>query len=213
MSRRDKLTIQEKRMKLLSKGNSKLHKGIATWSITAGKEVCGRECKGCYALKEQKRWASVRNGREVRYALSLSPKFAEVITKELDKHLGKYIRVHASGEFYSQEYVNKWAKIAKANPDKVFYAYTKRDFDFTELEGLSNFVLHRSFVEYNGKKVANYGKAEEMSKIAEATVDLSAPLQQTGQVSAAALALGVWKKRMRVHQFSLKNIKALDVTA
>ena len=171
-------------MKLLAKGNSKLDKGVATWNIPAGKKVCGRECEGCYAFKEQKRWASVRKGREDRYELSQCDNFVELMNNELSKHKGKYVRVHSSGEFYSQEYVNKWVQIAKSNPDKVFYAYTKREeFDYSELKKCDNFVLHKSFVSVSGKRYLNYGNSAEMAKIAEKTGGFVCPLatDRTGQ--------------------------------
>ena len=52
-------------------------------------------------------------------------------------------RIHASGEFYSQVYVDKWTEIVSMNPDITFYAYTKRikTFDFTKLNTLANFVI------------------------------------------------------------------------
>ena len=36
-----------------------------------------------------------------------------------------YVRVHASGDFYSVEYARKWADIASQCPRVIFYAYTK----------------------------------------------------------------------------------------
>jgi hypothetical protein len=71
--------------------------------------------------------------------------------------------VHADGEFYSQEYVDKWAKIAQGMPDVIFYAYTKRmkDFDFSKVKALGNFVLHNSILSdgsYNfGKNISSKG--------------------------------------------------------
>jgi hypothetical protein len=35
------------------------------------------------------------------------------------------VRIHDSGDFYSQEYLNKWADVARALPHLTFYAYTK----------------------------------------------------------------------------------------
>ena len=148
--------------KLLSKGNAKLSPLIGAWSITAGMEVCGRICKGCFAMKEQKRWATVRTGRDYRYQISQEDTFINQMNTEIAKSKFTMIRVHASGEFYSQDYVNKWVRIAKANTEKVFYAYTKRmdEFDFSEIKALPNFVLHNSFIEIgtkNRRKVENFG--------------------------------------------------------
>lgn len=37
----------------------------------------------------------------------------------------KAIRIHMSGDFYSQEYFDMWIKICKENKDVEFWAYTK----------------------------------------------------------------------------------------
>ena len=42
-------------MSLIQKGNAKLiASDMMMFNLPAGKKVCGRECAGCYALKEQK---------------------------------------------------------------------------------------------------------------------------------------------------------------
>lgn len=171
-------------MKLLVKGNAKLDKGVATWNIPASKEVCGRVCEGCYAVKEQERWKSVRVGRDRRLEASKRADFVDNMSAEIAKHKGKYIRVHSSGEFYSQEYIDKWAKIAEKNPDKIFYAYTKRgDFNFSKVLALPNFVLHNSYVKtVSGMKV-NYGSPEYVAELAKETGGFICPLatDRTGQ--------------------------------
>jgi hypothetical protein len=37
----------------------------------------------------------------------------------------KAVRIHASGDFYNQDYFNMWVDIAKENPSIEFWAYTK----------------------------------------------------------------------------------------
>jgi len=37
----------------------------------------------------------------------------------------KIVRVHQDGDFYSQEYLEKWKEIARLLPDVTFYAFTK----------------------------------------------------------------------------------------
>ncbi len=158
--------------KLLSKGNSKLAKNVGVWNITAGMEVCGRECVGCYAIKEQKRWkGTVVLGRNNRLIISKQPDFVAKMVSEILKSKYSHIRVHGSGEFYSQDYIDNWVKIADSvkvpRPYIRFYTYTKRDeeFDFSELVKRDNFVLHKSFVEVSGKRVMNFGKPEAMLEI------------------------------------------------
>ena len=136
----------------VKKGNLKLSKKVGVWTLPAGHEVCGRACKGCYAIKAQVQYKQALAYRIRNYDASKLESFPE----DLDLKGCSIIRVHESGEFYSQEYINKWVKIAKRNPRTMFFAYTKRleEFDFSEILSLENFVLHTSL--YGG--VENYGK-------------------------------------------------------
>ena len=152
-------------MKLIQPGNSKLGKHIYMFNLPATREVCGRTCKGCYAIKEQVRFpASVLPARQARYDASLQLDFSSRIISELSslRNKPKYFRVHSSGEFYDTAYLGKWERIAKALPNITFYAYTKRkkDFDFSKLESLPNFILIDSF--HFGR--INYGKLDKAPK-------------------------------------------------
>lgn len=130
--------------KLIQKGNAKLH-NCYMFNLPATMEVCDRICKGCYAIKEQVRFPAVLAARTKRYEASVSDMFSKLVVNELTKlrNKPKYFRIHASGEFYSQEYIDKWTAIVKSDPDITFYAYTKRlkHFDFSELKALGNMVL------------------------------------------------------------------------
>lgn len=146
--------------KLIQPGNTKL-KGMYMFNLPASKEVCNRICKGCYAIKEQVRFPAALAARTERYNASLEDSFPATVTKELGRlrKRPQYFRIHASGDFYAQDYINKWYSIASANPDITFYAYTKRmkDFDFSQLSNLSNVMLIDSL---HFKKL-NYGPEEK----------------------------------------------------
>jgi len=58
------------------------------------------------------------------YKVAKSDKFVDRICHEL-KEASVYVRVHVSGDFFSQEYLEKWYEIARKNPKQVFYCYTK----------------------------------------------------------------------------------------
>ncbi len=49
---------------------------------------------------------------------------AQHINDAMPKDLG-ICRIHVAGDFFRQKYFNAWVIVAKANPDKLFYAYTK----------------------------------------------------------------------------------------
>jgi len=158
----------------LKAGNAKLSKTIGVWNMTAGKELCGRECPGCYAIKAQKRFPAVLQSRERNYEESLKPNFSIELTKNI-----KFVRVHESSDFYNQEYIEKWYEIAKSKPQVIFYAYTKRlkEFDFSKLLDLPNFVLHNSLLEdgsYNyGKDLVKLQEKCEQSYVCPATTGVA----------------------------------------
>lgn len=83
--------------------------------------------KHCYALFGRHTWPNVNRGQIWRYDQSLRLDFVDRMIEEIErrKSLG-VIRVHLAGDFYSKEYVDKWAEIAEAFPDKLFRANTKR---------------------------------------------------------------------------------------
>ena len=146
--------------KLIQPGNSKLH-NMYMFNIPASPSICNTICKGCYAHKEQTRFPAVLAARERRFLESQQPNFDVHISSELSRlrKLPKYFRIHASGDFYSQPYIDAWTNIVTANPSITFYAYTKRlsDFDFTSLASLPNMVLINSL--HFGK--LNYGPLSE----------------------------------------------------
>jgi hypothetical protein len=126
--------------------NRKLKAGnIAVFNLSARKEICGRECAGCYAKKAQKMYKAVLPYRERNYQASLLPGFSTAMVKEIQglKKAPKAIRVHEGGDFYSQDYIDSWAKVAAALPGSTFYAYTKRlkELNFSALQALPNFVV------------------------------------------------------------------------
>lgn len=146
-------------MKLIQKGNSKLGRNIYMFNIPATRDICGRICPGCYAIKEQKRFPIVIETRNKRLEASKQEDFASTIISEINSLRTKplYFRIHASGEFYSQSYIDSWYTIASSFPSITFYAYTKRlaHFDFSSLSSLPNFILINS-LHFRG---LNYGPA------------------------------------------------------
>lgn len=149
--------------KLLKYENGKLKQQLI-FSIPASKEICGRECPGCYAMKFQKVYPAVLPYRERRYQASTQDTFTQIIIDEITtcKKPLLAVRIHESGEFYSQDYINKWVSIAKQLPNIKFYAFTKRlkDFNFKQLITLSNVTIIDSL--QHGK--LNYDKLSKLDQ-------------------------------------------------
>jgi hypothetical protein len=155
-------------MSLLKYENAKLKEQLI-FSIPVSMEICGRECKGCYALKPQVRFPKVLEARNRTYEVTKGDLFVERMNYELavweDKLKKKnvkqrVVRIHEAGEFYSKSYIKKWRHIARDNPDWIFYSFTKRlnDFPkaFKKFRALPNVMITDSLLD--GK--VNYGKQD-----------------------------------------------------
>jgi len=150
--------------------NKKLKKGkIAYFSLPPGKPICKFNCPNCYALRLYRIRKKVRNNYLYSYQLSKTNKFVGIAIQEINKIKDKIkaIRIHDSGDFYSQGYINKWHKIISTFPNIKFFTLTKRakDFDFSKLLKLNNFVLIDS-LKFDR---LNYGNKEEMIELSKKT--------------------------------------------
>lgn len=158
-------------MKLkFSKGNAKLDKSIHILSLLAGWSCPGAdECKSkavetldglkirdgkntkfrCYAASQEvlfkKTYAAHRANFDVLKGKKKSD-LVKLIKDSLPKK-AKIIRLHASGDFFSQRYFDAWIEVAKDNPSVIFYAYTKSlQYWVKRLGNIpSNLVLTASF--------------------------------------------------------------------
>ena len=157
-----------------SKGNAKLDgnkKTIYTFSIPAG-WTCPQafECKSrvvivedrrtikdgphtkfrCFAASQEVLFTNTHAQRQfnllaLRAAKGVQAKF-DLINSSLPSR-AEYIRAHVSGDFFSQQYFDAWLGVALANPDKLFYAYTKSlNYWVERLDKIpSNLVLTASY--------------------------------------------------------------------
>lgn len=117
-------------MSYFSFGNKKIDKSIAIFNITPVSTCLGKTiwCENhCYALKAQRQYKQTRAARSRNFDESKLDRFVEDVYRQilLFKHKVTAIRIHESGDFYSQEYLNKWVEIAVKLSSMSFYAYTK----------------------------------------------------------------------------------------
>lgn len=123
------LLTQNSKLKKTSKviGAKVVNFGIPAYKSQSGKLTCpfADECiKFCYAQKGAYIWSNVKPAFEKRYEATKREDFIEVMQKELDRKKPAYVRVHDSGDYYSEAYLQKWLTIAKNNPHIRFYSYT-----------------------------------------------------------------------------------------
>ncbi|MEM0483225.1 MAG: hypothetical protein QW434_00775 [Pyrobaculum sp.] len=104
--------------------------------------------KWCYAVYEIANWrAHVREAAS--YLLSLREDFPDVINKYLTHLPHGVVRLHVSGDFYDGKYLEKWAEIARRNPNRIFYTYTKSFHIVRRVEAPQNLVIHLSADPHN----------------------------------------------------------------
>jgi hypothetical protein len=102
--------------------------GVPAYKSNTGLKTCPNAAScisGCYAKAGAYTFSNVAAVFEKRLAFSLSKAFVPVMNAEIVRRNVKRIRVNDSGDMYSQEYLDKWIAVAKANPTVKFYAYSK----------------------------------------------------------------------------------------
>jgi hypothetical protein len=133
----DKLRFQQ--------GNAKLADNIFTFSLPAGHTCPGaKECLAmvgrdgglvdgkdqlfrCFAASAEAFRASIRKSRWHNLDLlrgKSSDEMAQLILDSLPAN-ARLVRVHVSGDFFSESYFLAWLKVAWERPSVTFYAYNK----------------------------------------------------------------------------------------
>lgn len=124
----------------LSLGNKKLvsneNEKFLIWNLPSVSTCPYRtpQCeKLCYATKAERLYPSVLPSRIRNYEESLKDDFSENMIYTIEKFINKksfidkdiYFRIHESGDFYNEKYVDDFIKVARAFPSVTFLAYTK----------------------------------------------------------------------------------------
>lgn len=81
----------------------------------------------CFSASQEATFTNVYKSRKHNFDL-LKGKSYESILRELSESMPKNLgicRIHVAGDFFSQDYFDAWCDLARANPDRLFYAYTK----------------------------------------------------------------------------------------
>ena len=123
------LLTQNSKLKKTSKslGLRVFNFGIPAYKSASGKLTCpfADACvKFCYAKKGAYIWSNVQPAFEKRYQLSKTDDFVNKMNQEIIKKKPDYVRVHDSGDYYSNAYLRKWLAVAIHNPSVRFYSYT-----------------------------------------------------------------------------------------
>lgn len=140
---------------LLIKGNRKMGPEVYLFNLPPV-QTCtptdwclhGKNGKpACYALGGNFVFENVKRGSFERLEASKKPDFVDRMSQEIVHAKVKYFRFHASGDFYSEEYVGKVMSIASRFPEVSFRTTTRRrDLKeaILELDSLPNFIVRES---------------------------------------------------------------------
>lgn len=128
---------------IVRRGNHKLPSTIGIFNLPHRTTCPGATAwciKHCYAQKAERIYKQVIPYRYYCFELSKRKDFVDLVNKELAHCRKTHLRIHESGDFYSQAYVNKWTQIIKANPNIRFTFYTKSFhlYDFRAMRKLPN---------------------------------------------------------------------------
>lgn len=125
----------------ISSGNRKM--SFPTWSLPAKRTCPGStpQCRAnCYACKAESAYPDVLPCRSRNLAVSRQDGFVVAMVVILGRRKSDYVRIHESGDFYSQAYLDKWIAICRALPGKTFLAFTK-SFHLDYSDKPSNLVI------------------------------------------------------------------------
>lgn len=113
--------------------------------------------KLCYALKAERAYPQVKPCRTANLQGSKRDAWVELMIEAIKARTKRtrFFRIHESGDFYNQEYVDKWFEVCRALPDLKFLAFTKSDhLDYSDCP--SNLVLWLSV--WEDSKLLNAGQ-------------------------------------------------------
>lgn len=152
--------------------SDKKEKGNIVWNRGENAEF------DCFAANQELQYDAVRANRWRNFDLLKAAEKSggangmyELIKKSLeyafDEHGKKdEVRIHESGDFYNQNYLDAWVKVANAFPNVVFYAYTKSfpyfkkymkngDDETSSLNLANNFIITFSYGGKHDKSIEN----------------------------------------------------------
>lgn len=178
------------RRPMLVKGNAKIGQALYHFSMLPTNRLynltidddpvsvlgtCNCFCDGCYATKGNYNFKTTIKALAIRTALArYDLDFVErAINAQIQADNIKFIRVHASGDFFSRDYIDMWKRIAKANPAVTMWTYTKNADAENAFYDIPNFNIVHSLIPNIGK---NYGPCEYILSTYETLSSLGIPV-------------------------------------
>lgn len=171
---------------LLQNGNTKVGKNVYTWStLPTNKEftavingveytekgTCVCSCVGCYATKGNYNYSTtiaalLKRTYLARHYLDF---MVRAIAAQIIADKVVLLRIHASGDFFSAEYVEAWKELVKAFPSCLFWTYTKVQEYESAFDDFSNANIVKSVIFGYG---FNFGHCDYILKVYKALSDM-----------------------------------------
>lgn len=146
---------------LLVDGNAKIGKGVFHFSTLAGSKeytatvngekvtvsgTCAGNCENGYCMRGNYRYQSVVDSLAVRTVIAreYTEFFKRAVLAQIKADNVKTVRIHATGDFFSVEYLNAWREIIKATPNTIYWTYTKETAAENAFDDLENANIVKS---------------------------------------------------------------------
>ena len=168
---------------ILKNNNKKLGKLI--WDFSLPPIVSCPNCEDCkldcYAVSTYKMYKSAKLSWDNNFKLCLNnlDLFKDCVINQLSKGKILMVRIHQSGDFYSDEYLQSWIDIINLFPNIKFFAYTK-SFEGKNFTPPENLNIIDSFIEYEGYKYLNFSNYDVISKLRNKTKSIICPNTKGG---------------------------------
>lgn len=79
----------------------------------------------CYVHKTREGRDGMEKRYEQNFEIAQRPDFDKLVTGAIQRAGIRYINLHASGDFFSTDYIASWNKVARHLPDVAFWIYTR----------------------------------------------------------------------------------------
>lgn len=121
---------------------------------------CPCHCKGCYCDAGRYVFDSVKSANMLK--LIIARHYPDFMIRAINAQIAieglTQVRIHASGDFFSHEYVDAWVRIANANKNVTFWTYTKNRYALDVFQNVENVSIVPSITPYG----FNFGTCTEL---------------------------------------------------
>ena len=164
---------KEEFVMFLSAGNLKIGYNIGIFDLPSVM-TCAYNCKKCYAKKSERIYKNTRQKRmrmllHIYYAI-INSQYKNKLIKNMVKNcmLFPIIRIHSSGDFFHEKYLNFWLQVITQCKKTRFYTYSKilnnNKIDYIN-NTYKNFNIVKSLICIDNETFLNFGKNEYIKEL------------------------------------------------